>query len=61
MDMVRRICLVVILILSWSCFVEEIANYFFLYRADRTRFRMWVFFAIGVMDAFLLIDYYFIK
>lgn len=61
MELLTKICLIGILILSWSCFVEEIANYYFLYRGDRVRFRMWVFFAIGVMDAFLAAEYFLIK
>ena len=61
MEMATKICLVAILILSWSCFVEEFANYYFLYRGDRARFRAWVFFAIGLMDAFLFVEYFFLR
>ena len=61
MELITKICLVVIMILSWVCFVEEFANYYFFYRGERTRFRIWVFFTIGVMDTFLFIEYFFIK
>ncbi len=61
METANKICLVAILILSWACFVEEFANYYFLYRGDRTRFRIWVFFAIGIMDAFLAVQYFFFR
>ncbi len=61
MQIFIKICIVGILILSWSCFVEEIANYYFLYRGSKNRFRMFVFLAIGIMDAFLFANYFFFK
>ena len=61
MQLISKIFLVVIMILSWVCFVEEFANYYFLYRGERTRFRIWVFFTIGIMDTFLFIEYFFLK
>lgn len=61
MQTVIKICIIGILILSWVCFVEEAANFKYLYRGDRTRFRMLVFLAIGVMDAVLFVYYFFIR
>lgn len=61
MILMTKICIVVILILSWTCFVEEAAGYFFLHRGDRTRFRILVFFTIGIMDTILLMDYFFTR
>ncbi len=60
MHLLVRICIVGIMILSWSCFVEETANYYFLYRGERNRFRMCVFFAIGIMSTFLFAEYFFL-
>ncbi len=57
----NKICLIAMMILSWSCFIEEIANYYFLYKEARNRYRMWVFLAIGLMSTFLSVEYFFLK